>query len=63
MNRFERDDLDWVMGELAHALGCAQNAGKPLYEHDPVLCAEILAFFGEWQRWIAWNAIQWIRSA
>lgn len=44
--RFDPDDLDWLMGELHHAMAeVEKRRGSLLYQVDPQLCSEALQFF------------------
>ena len=43
--RFELDELDWVIGEIEHAVSEASKRGKLLYEYDPQLARAALDFF------------------
>lgn len=42
---FEDDDLDWVLGELDHAIDEAKKRGSLLYKCDPHLVQAACDFF------------------
>ena len=42
---FEDDDLDWLIGELDHAIDEAKKRGSLLYKCDPGLARRALDFF------------------
>jgi hypothetical protein len=42
---FEDDDLDWLIGELDHAIDEAKKRGSLLYKCDPYLARAALDFF------------------
>lgn len=43
--KFEDDDLDWLIGELNHAMDEATACGSLLYRWDPGLARSALDFF------------------
>ncbi len=47
--RFDPDDLDWLWGELHHAIDEGKERGRLLHVHDAQLCAEAMQFFAAWQ--------------
>jgi hypothetical protein len=43
--QFEDDDLDWLIGEIEHAIGETKKRGSFLYKCDPGLARSALDFF------------------
>lgn len=45
--RFDPDDLDWLIGELHHAIEEGKSVGQLLHDFDSSLAKEALGFFAE----------------